>query len=67
MMHPFFSVSPPRKREALVWLPRRAGSSEIPWRIHSLLKRLYIATALGNAARAHFNPQHLLLCHMGLY
>ena len=34
-----FSVGPSRQREALVWLPRRAGSSGISWRIYSLVKK----------------------------
>jgi hypothetical protein len=29
MIHPYFSVGPSRQREALVWLPQRAGSSGI--------------------------------------
>jgi hypothetical protein len=39
MMHPYFSVGPLTQREALVWLPRRAGSSGISWRIHYLVKK----------------------------
>jgi hypothetical protein len=51
MMHPHFRVGQPRQREALVWLPRRAGSSGISWLIHSLVKKtLY-------RHRARFEPQ----------
>jgi hypothetical protein len=47
-------VGPSRQREALVWLPRRAGSSGISWRIHSLVKKtLY-------RHRAGFEPQRAL-------
>jgi len=51
MMHPYFSVGPSRQREALVWLPRRAGSSGISWRIHSLVKKAL------HRHRAGFEPQ----------
>jgi hypothetical protein len=51
MMHPYFSVGPSRQREALVWLPRRAGSSGISWRIHSLVKKTL------HRYRAGFEPQ----------
>jgi hypothetical protein len=39
MMNPYFSVGPSKQREALVWLPRRAGSSGISWRTLSLVKK----------------------------
>jgi hypothetical protein len=51
MMHPYFSMGPRRKREALVWLPRRAGSSGISWRIHYLVKKSL------HRHRAGFEPQ----------
>jgi hypothetical protein len=38
---------------AHIWLPRRAGSSEISLRIHSLVKKLCIATALAFNRSAH--------------
>jgi hypothetical protein len=47
----YFSVGPSRQREALVWLPRRAGSSGISWRIQSLVKRTL------HRNRAGFEPQ----------
>ena len=50
-VHPYFSVGPSRQREALVWLPRRAGSSGISWRIHSLVKKTL------HRPRAGFEPQ----------
>jgi hypothetical protein len=46
-----FSIGPSRQREALVRLPRRVGSSEVPWRILSVVKKtLY-------RHRAGFEPQ----------
>jgi hypothetical protein len=51
MKHPYFSVGPSRQKEALVWLPERAGSSGIPWRIHSLAKKTL------HRHRAGFEPQ----------
>jgi hypothetical protein len=50
-MHLYFSVGPSKQREALEWLPRRAGSSRIPWRIHSLVKKTL------HRHRAGFEPQ----------
>jgi hypothetical protein len=49
--HLYFSVGPSRQSEALVWLPRRAGSSGISWRIHSLVKKTL------HRHRAGFEPQ----------
>jgi hypothetical protein len=46
-----FLVGPSRQREALVWLPRRAGSSRISWRMHSLVKKTL------HRLRARFEPQ----------
>ena len=46
MMHPYFSMGPPRQR-----LPRRAGSFGISWRIHSLVKKTL------HRHRAGFEPQ----------
>jgi hypothetical protein len=52
VMHPHYSVGPSRQREALLWLlPRRAGSSGILWRIHSLVKMTL------HRHRAGFKPQ----------
>jgi hypothetical protein len=51
MMHPYVPVGPSRQREALVWLPRRAGSSGISWRIQSLVKKTL------HRHRAGFEPQ----------
>jgi hypothetical protein len=50
MMHPYFSEGPSKQREALVWLPRRAGSSGIPWRMY------LVKTAL-HRHRTGFEPQ----------
>jgi len=47
-----FSVDPSRQREALVWLPRRAGSFGISWRIHFVVKKTL------HRHRAGFEPQH---------
>jgi hypothetical protein len=46
-----FSLGPPRQRGALVWLPRRAGSFENPWRIHSVVQKTL------HRHRAGFEPQ----------
>ena len=51
VMHPYFSVGPSRQSEALVWLPRRAGSSGISRSIHSLVKKTL------HRHRAGFEPQ----------
>jgi hypothetical protein len=39
MTYPYFSVGPPTQEETLTWLPRRAGSSRIPWYILVLVKK----------------------------
>ena len=51
VMNPYFSVGPSRQREALLWLPRRAGSSGILWHIHSLVRKTL------HRHRAGFEPQ----------
>jgi hypothetical protein len=51
VMNPYFSVGPSKQREALLWLPRRAGSSGILWHIHSLVRKTL------HRHRAGFEPQ----------
>jgi hypothetical protein len=54
IIHPHVSVGPSRQRTANVWLLRRAGSSGIKWRIHSLVKKTL------HRHRAGFEPQRAL-------
>jgi hypothetical protein len=51
MAHSYISVGPSRQRMAHMWLPRRAGSSGISWRIQPLVKRTL------HRHRAGFEPQ----------
>jgi hypothetical protein len=51
-----FSVGPSRQRKALVWLPRRAGSTGISFLIHSLVKK-----TLHYRHRAGLEPQRASL------
>ena len=57
MMHPYFSVGPPRQRRSTRFLSRRAGSSGISWRIFSLVKKTL------HRHRASFEPQRVSSVH----